>query len=120
MYTGRELVSPDHGYEFDLASGTVTPEETATWYVSRTAGEFLVADNNDAHLGQDTRLGTADCLKGLETRPTTRLGFADLAGRAFCVRGQDGRDLAVVRLLSAAPGDGPVRVSVDYYRRSGN
>ncbi|MEV8097983.1 hypothetical protein [Kitasatospora sp. NPDC085879] len=66
--------------------------------------------------GSGRRLGTADRLKGLDTRPATRLDLAGLTGRAFCVRSQDGRDLAIVRLLSAAPGDGPVRLSVDYYR----
>ncbi|PBC75639.1 hypothetical protein BX265_0310 [Streptomyces sp. TLI_235] len=82
----------------------------------RTAGELLVADTNDTYIGQDVRLDTADCLKGLDTCPATRLDLAGLTGRAFCVRSQDGRDIAIVRLLSAAPGDGPVRLSVDHYR----
>ncbi|MCP2309165.1 serine/threonine-protein kinase [Kitasatospora paracochleata] len=120
VYTGRELVSPDHSYEFDLKTGTVAAEETASWFVGRTAAEFLVADTNDTYLAPDDRPGPADCLTGLADRPATRLDFAGLQGKAFCVRGQDGRDLAVVRLLAAAPGDGPVRVSVDYYRQDGS
>ncbi|MFG2825080.1 serine/threonine-protein kinase [Kitasatospora sp. NPDC048365] len=117
VYGGRELVSPDHSYEFDLKTGTVVAEETASWFVSRTASEFVIADANDAFTAETARLGAADCLKGLDSRPAARLDFTGLAGRSFCVRSQDGRDLALVRLLSAAAGDGPVRISVDYYRR---
>ncbi|MEU8840150.1 hypothetical protein AB0D97_13600 [Streptomyces roseus] len=54
------------------------------------------------------------------SRPVTALSFATLrAGRAFCVRGQDGRDVGIVTVLTAGPGEGPVTVSVDYYRRDG-
>ncbi|MFE6050023.1 serine/threonine-protein kinase [Kitasatospora sp. NPDC056446] len=118
VYTGTTLVSSDHSHEFDLTKGKVVPEETAPWFIARTSDEFLLADNNDAYVGTDNRLGTADCLKGLGGRPARRLDFTTLTDRAFCVRGDDGRDLAIVRLLSAAPGDGPVKVSIDYYRRN--
>ncbi|MFD5431763.1 hypothetical protein ACFWJ4_06250 [Kitasatospora sp. NPDC127067] len=118
VYTGTTLVSPDHGYEFDLRKGAVAPEESASWYITRTSDEFVLADNNDAYLGRDDRLGPADCLKGLGNPSATPLDFSTVTGRAFCVRGDDGRDLAIVRPLSAARGDGPVKVSVDYYRRN--
>ncbi|MGW4892767.1 serine/threonine-protein kinase [Kitasatospora sp. NPDC004240] len=118
VYTSRELVSPDHSYEFDLKTGAVTAEETAAWFVGRTAGEFLVPDNNDAFIAQDPRLGPAECLRGLGTHPATRLDLPALAGRAFCLRTQDGRDLAIIRVLSTTPGDGPVKVSIDYHRRT--
>ncbi|MER5637995.1 serine/threonine-protein kinase [Kitasatospora sp. NPDC002227] len=117
VYTGRELVSPDRGYEFDLKTGTVTPAEAADWYVARSAAEFLLPDTTDAYLGPDARLAPADCLHGLESGPTTKLDFPTVTGRSFCVRSQDGHDLAVLRLLSTPQGDGPLKVSVDYFRR---
>ncbi|MER7753470.1 serine/threonine-protein kinase [Kitasatospora sp. NPDC097643] len=117
VYAGVEAVSPDHGYEFDLKTGKVVAEETATWFVARTATGFLLAENNTAHIADNGRPGIADCLTGLANRPATSLDFAALNGRSFCVRGQDSRDLAVVRVLSVSPGDGPVKVSLDYYRR---
>ncbi|OKI54453.1 hypothetical protein AMK15_28290 [Streptomyces sp. MJM1172] len=59
-------------------------------------------------------------MKGVESRPVTALPFTTLrAGRAFCVRAQDSRDIAVVTVLTDSPGDGPVRVSVDRYRHDG-
>ncbi|MEV6979479.1 hypothetical protein AB0N76_39035, partial [Kitasatospora sp. NPDC093806] len=117
VYTGVELVSPDHDYEFDLKTGKVMGEETATWFLARTATGFVLGEHNDAYVSDGNRLGTAECLSGLETKPVTRLEFAGLVGKAFCVRGQDPRDVAVVRVLSASPGDGPVKVSLDYYRK---
>ncbi|KMO94412.1 hypothetical protein [Streptomyces roseus] len=66
------------------------------------------------------RRGLADCVKGIDSRPVTALPFTTLrAGRAFCVRGQDGRDVGIMTVLTAAPAEGPVTVSVDYYRRDG-
>ncbi|MEV6976970.1 serine/threonine-protein kinase [Kitasatospora sp. NPDC093806] len=117
--SGTTLLSPDHNYAFDLRQGRVVPEETASWFVARTSSEFLVTEGSDAYVGADDRLGTGECLKGLGSRPASRLDFASLRGRAFCVRGSDEGELAVVRLLSAASGNGPVKVSVDYYRRTG-
>ncbi|GAB7185344.1 protein kinase [Kitasatospora sp. Ki12] len=120
VYRGTELTSADSGYEFDLATGTVVPVDSVTWYVSRGESEFLVPESADSFIGRDAGLGVADCLKGLGSRPAGRIPFAAVGPRgAFCVRSADGRDLAVVRVLSTAPGDGPVRVSVDHYRRNG-
>ncbi|MFE6843855.1 serine/threonine-protein kinase [Streptomyces sp. NPDC057686] len=118
--TGTELTSPDQSYEFDVKEGRVVPQETVSWYVGRSATEFYVPETSDAYVMQPGRQGLADCLKGIESRPVTALPFATLrAGRAFCVRAQDGRDVGIVTVLTAGPGEGPVKVSVDYYRRNG-
>ncbi|WP_380281659.1 hypothetical protein [Kitasatospora purpeofusca] len=100
---GVELTSADSGYEFDLATGTVVPADSATWYVGRGDGEFLVPETADTFIGRDAGLGVADCLQGLANRPSGRVPFGALGARgAFCVRSADGRDLAVVRVLSTA------------------
>ncbi|MFB7665831.1 serine/threonine-protein kinase [Kitasatospora sp. NPDC056138] len=120
VYTGAELTSPDHTYEFDIKTGKVAPEGSATWYVGRTADEFYVPDSSDAYIGQDDQLGTAECLKGVDSQPVTRLQFGVLqAGHTFCVRAQGNQDIAIVQVLSAASGDGPVKISLDYYRYDG-
>ncbi|MFF1343528.1 hypothetical protein ACFVYT_37795 [Streptomyces sp. NPDC058290] len=120
VHTGTELVSPDQSYEFDVRAGRVVPRETVSWYVGRSATEFYVPESSDAYITQDGRRGLADCLKGIESQPVTELHFATLrAGRTFCLRAQDGRDVGIVTILTAGPGDGPVKVSVDYYRRNG-
>ncbi|MFJ7153945.1 protein kinase [Streptomyces sp. NPDC101118] len=119
VYTGTRLVSPDQSYEFDLETGQVVPEGTAEWFLGRSEGEFVPADDNDAYAAPDARLTPADCLEGLDTRPVTTLDLAELAGRSFCVRGDGGRDLAVVRVLAADPDDGPVSLTVDHYRATG-
>ncbi|WP_082119740.1 serine/threonine-protein kinase [Saccharothrix sp. ST-888] len=120
VYTGAELTSPDHSYEFDIKTGKVAPEGSATWYVGRTADEFYVPDSSDAYIGQDDQLGTADCLRGVDSQPVTRLQFSVLQpGRSFCVRAQGSQDVAIVQVLSAASGDGPVKISMDYYRYDG-
>ncbi|MGW0897327.1 serine/threonine-protein kinase [Streptomyces goshikiensis] len=120
VYTAAALTSPDQGYEFDIKAGRVVPQETASWYVGRSATEFYVPENSDAYIAQDGRLGLAECVKGVESRPVTALPFTTLrAGRAFCVRAQDSRDVAVVTVLTDSPGDGPVQVSVDHYRHDG-
>ncbi|MFF2956614.1 serine/threonine-protein kinase [Kitasatospora sp. NPDC057965] len=117
---GAELTSADSGYEFDLSTGTVVPADSATWYVGRGEGEFLVPESAGAFIGRDAGLGVPDCLQGLATRPSRQVPFSALGPRgAFCVRSADGRDLAVVRVLSAAGADGPVTVSLDRYRRKG-
>ncbi|MFE2145370.1 serine/threonine-protein kinase [Streptomyces sp. NPDC059456] len=116
--TGTELTSPDESYEFDVKAGRVVPQETVAWYVGRDAAGFHVPESSDAYVLQPGRKGLADCLGGIESRPVTELPFTTLrAGRAFCVRAGDGRDVGVVTVLTADPGDGPVTVSVDYYRR---
>ncbi|MEV0991694.1 serine/threonine-protein kinase [Streptomyces sp. NPDC049949] len=118
--TGTELASPDQSYEFDVKEGRVVPQETASWYVGRSTTEFYVPESSDAYVMPPGRQGLADCLKGIESRPVTALPFTTLrAGRAFCVRARDGRDVGIVSVLTAAPGEGPVKVSVDYYRRTG-
>ncbi|MFE6051436.1 serine/threonine-protein kinase [Kitasatospora sp. NPDC056446] len=120
VYRAVELTSADSGYEFDLATGTVVPIDNATWYVGRGDGEFLVPETADSYVGRDAGLGVAECLKGLAGRPTGRIPFASVGPRgAFCVRSADGRDLAVVRVLATSGQDGPVRVSLDRYRRNG-
>ncbi|MFE7532409.1 serine/threonine-protein kinase, partial [Kitasatospora sp. NPDC057542] len=65
VYRAVELTSADSGYEFDLATGTVVPVDSATWYVGRGDGEFLVPETADSFIGRDAGLGVADCLKGL-------------------------------------------------------
>ncbi|MFJ7905687.1 protein kinase [Kitasatospora sp. NPDC096204] len=119
-YRAVELTSTDPGYEFDLASGTVVPTESASWYVGRTDSEFLIPETSDSYIGRGAGLGVAECLQGLGSRPTARLPFSAVGARgSFCVRSADGKELAVVRVLSTAGADGPVRVSLDHYRRNG-
>ncbi|MEV7603427.1 hypothetical protein AB0O91_39270 [Kitasatospora sp. NPDC089797] len=119
-YRAVELTSADPGYEFDLAAGTVVPTDSVSWYLGRSDSEFLVPENADSFIGRDAGLGPAECLQGLGSHPTGRVPFSAVGGRgAFCVRSADGKELAVVRVLSAAGADGPVRVSLDHYRRNG-
>ncbi|MGW1177561.1 serine/threonine-protein kinase [Kitasatospora sp. NPDC002543] len=119
VYRGVELTSADPGHEFDLATGTVVPADSATWYVGRGDGEFLVPEGADTFVRRDAGPGGADCLKGLGANPAGRVPFGALGPRgSFCVRSADGLDLAVVRVLSAPGTDGPVRVSLDQYRRN--
>ncbi|MFF3595309.1 serine/threonine-protein kinase [Kitasatospora indigofera] len=120
VYTGTELTSPDPTYEFDIKTGRVAPQENATWYLGRSATEFFVPEDSDTYVAADGRLTPEDCAKGIESRPATTLPFSTLRdGRAFCVRDQAGREIAVVRVLSAGTEDGAVRISMDYYRRNG-
>ncbi|MFF4994571.1 hypothetical protein [Streptomyces sp. NPDC000656] len=120
VHTGTELTSPDQSYEFDVEEGRVVPQETASWYVGRSTTEFYVPESSDAYVMPSGRRGLADCFKGIESRPVTALPFTTpCAGRAFCVRARDGRDVGIVSVLTAVPGEGPVKVSVDDYRRTG-
>ncbi|MEV4611523.1 hypothetical protein AB0K43_02825 [Kitasatospora sp. NPDC049258] len=118
VHTGTELTSPDHTYEFDLTAGSVVPQSTATWYVGRTTDEFFVPEDSDAYIAPaGSRPTLADCVKGIDSRPDTALPFTTHGpGRAFCVRARTSRDVAVVRVLSTGTDDGPVKVSVDFYR----
>ncbi|MEV0188809.1 serine/threonine-protein kinase [Kitasatospora purpeofusca] len=119
-YRATELTSSDAGYEFDLATGTVVPADSVSWYLGRGENEFLVPETADSYIGRDAALGVTECVKGLSSRPTGRVPFGAVGPRgAFCVRSADGRSLAVVRVLSTAGSEGPVRVSVDHYRRNG-
>ncbi|MET9616491.1 serine/threonine-protein kinase [Kitasatospora indigofera] len=120
VYTGTELTSPDPTYEFDIRTGRVAPQESATWYLGRSATEFFVPEDSDTYIAADGRLTPEECAKGIGSRPATTLPFSTLRdGRAFCVRTQDGHETAVVRVLSAGTEDGAVRISMDYYRRKG-
>ncbi|WP_286158032.1 serine/threonine-protein kinase [Streptomyces sp. CB03911] len=120
VYTGTELTSPDPTYEFDIKAGRVAPQENATWYLGRSANEFFVPEDSDTYIAADNRLTPEDCVKGVESRPAGTLPFSTLRdGRAFCVRSQGGREVAVVRVLAAGTEDGAVRISMDYYRRNG-
>ncbi|MDJ0385567.1 hypothetical protein [Streptomyces sp. G-G2] len=101
-------------------AGRVVPQDVAAWYVGRSATEFLVPENSDASITPGAGRGLADCVKGIESQPVTALPFSTPhAGRTFCVRAQDSRDIGVVTVLTASPGEGPVKVSVDYFRRHG-
>ncbi|MFE2727466.1 serine/threonine-protein kinase [Kitasatospora sp. NPDC059327] len=119
VYTGLELTSPDHSYEFDLRTGKVAAQDTSTWYLGRHAGEFYIPEDSDAYVSPTGPLTLADCVKGIDTQPAAALPFGAVQGeRSFCVRAKGGRDVAVVRPLATGPDDGPVRVSLTYYRRS--
>ncbi|WP_432113371.1 serine/threonine-protein kinase [Streptomyces sp. S1] len=112
-----ELTSPDATYEFDLKAGKVVPADTAAWYLARDASEFVLPEDSDAFVPTGYELGPADCVRGIETGPVTRVAYADLADeRPFCVRSPDGLDLVVVRLVEARP-DGPVTASFARYHR---
>ncbi|MCU7820104.1 serine/threonine-protein kinase [Kitasatospora sp. DSM 101779] len=117
-YTDRELVSPDSDYEFDLRAGKVT-QDTSSWYLGREAGAFYVPEDSDAYIPPAGPLALPDCLKGIDTQPTTTLPFTTLrADRSFCVRAHGGQDIAIIRTLTAASNDGPVKVAITYYHHS--
>ncbi|MFF1903573.1 serine/threonine-protein kinase [Kitasatospora sp. NPDC058218] len=119
VYTDLTLTSPDHSYEFDLKAGKVAAQDTSTWYLGRHAGEFYLPEDSDAYVAPTDRLTLPDCVRGIETQPAAALPFTALRpDRSFCVRARGGRDVAVVRALATGPDDGPVKVSITYYRRS--
>ncbi|MFF0479192.1 serine/threonine-protein kinase [Streptomyces sp. NPDC004284] len=112
-----ELTLPDDTYEFDLKSGKVVPADTAAWYLARDRSEFVLPEDSDAFVSPGEELTPADCVRGIDTEPVTRIAFADLADeRPFCVRSSDGRGLVVVRLLEAQDGGGPVTAAFERYR----
>ncbi|MFB6837168.1 serine/threonine-protein kinase [Streptomyces sp. NPDC056361] len=114
-----ELTSPDATYEFDLKAGKVVPSDTAAWYLARERSEFVLPEDSDAFVSTGDELTPADCVKGIETEPVTKVAFEDVADeRPFCVRSADGRDLVVVRLVEAQPDGGPVTAAFDRYRRA--
>ncbi|MEV0415981.1 serine/threonine-protein kinase [Streptomyces sp. NPDC050448] len=118
QYTDRELTSPDSDYEIDLKAGRVT-RETPDWYLGREAGEFYVPDDGIAYIAPTGSLTLPDCLTGLDTQPAASLPFTALRNnRAFCIRAYGNRDIAIVRTLNNASDDGPVEVSITYYRRA--
>ncbi|MET9887416.1 serine/threonine-protein kinase [Streptomyces sp. NPDC006430] len=116
-YTELELTSPDSDHEFDLKAGKVTQDSSA-WYLGREAGAFQIPEDNDAYIAPAGPLNLSSCLKGIDTKPTSTLPFTTLSTRSFCVRAPGGQDVAVVRTLTTGPDDGPVKVSITYYRRS--
>ncbi|MFD8636619.1 serine/threonine-protein kinase [Streptomyces sp. NPDC059533] len=119
-YANAELTSPDVAYEFDLKAGKVVPAESAAWYLARTQTEFVAPDDSDAFIAAGNDLSPADCARGVETQPVTTIAFSALGGgRPFCIRSADQKEIAVVRLVSAAPGGGPVTVVVSHHRRTG-
>ncbi|MFE5795606.1 serine/threonine-protein kinase [Streptomyces sp. NPDC056503] len=112
------LTAPDDSYEFDLKARKVVPTDTAGWYLARDRSEFVLPEDGDAFVSEGGELDPADCVRGVDTEPVTRIAFADLAGeRPFCIRGADGRDLVVVWLLEAGTDGGPVTAAFEHYRR---
>ncbi|MFF0483436.1 serine/threonine-protein kinase [Streptomyces sp. NPDC004435] len=112
------LTAPDDSYEFDLKARKVVPADTAGWYLARDRSEFVLPEDSDAFVAAGDDLSPADCVRGIDTEPVTRVAFADLADeRPFCIRGGDGRELVVVRLLEAAPDGGPVTAAFEPHRR---
>ncbi|MFH9354600.1 serine/threonine-protein kinase [Kitasatospora sp. NPDC017646] len=117
-YTNLELTSPDRDHEFDLKAGKVT-QDTASWYLARQGDAFYIPEDSDAYIAPPGPLALPDCLKGVETQPTSTLPFTALrADRTFCVRSHGAQDLAIVRTLSTATSDGPVTVSITYYHHA--
>ncbi|MFD5467502.1 serine/threonine-protein kinase [Kitasatospora sp. NPDC127059] len=118
VYTNLELTSPDRDHEFDLKAGKVT-QDTSAWYLARQPGAFYIPEDSDAYIAPPGPLTLPDCLKGVETQPTSALPFTTLrADRTFCVRSHGAQDIAVIRILTTATNDGPVKVSVTYYRHT--
>lgn len=117
-YTDRELTSPDSDHEFDLKAGKVT-QDNSTWYLGRQDGEYYIPEDSDAYIPPAGPLTLTDCLKGIGTQPASVLPFTTLrAGRSFCVRYPGGQDIAVIHTLTDGSNDGPVKVSLTYYRHS--
>ncbi|MFD7845221.1 hypothetical protein ACFV4K_20100, partial [Nocardia sp. NPDC059764] len=117
-YTTLELTSPDGDYEFDLKAGKVT-QNTSSWYLGREAGAFYIPDDSDAYIAPASPLTLHECLEGIDTQPSSTLPFTTVgADRSFCVRSHGGQDIAIIRTLTTASDDGPVTVSITYYRRS--
>ncbi len=117
-YTNRELTSPDSDYEFDLKAGKVT-QNNSTWYLGRENGEYYVPDDSAAYIPPAGPLTLTDCLKGIDTQPASTLPFTTLrADRSFCVRYPGGQDITLIRTLTDGSNDGPVKVSLTYYRHS--
>ncbi|MFB0627326.1 serine/threonine-protein kinase [Streptomyces sp. AB3(2024)] len=119
-YANAQLTSPDPTYEFDLKAGKVVPAETAGWYLARRQTEFVAPEDSDAFIAAGDELSPADCVRGVETQPVTMIAFSSLGnGRPFCIRSADQKDIAIVRLIEAAPGGGPVTVEVSHHRKVG-
>ncbi|MFD0341169.1 serine/threonine-protein kinase [Streptomyces sp. NPDC127117] len=119
-YSDAELTAPDPGYEFDLAAGKVVPTETAEWYLEVADGEFVLPEDSGAFVASGYVLSPTDCVRGMETEPVTSLPFDELADeRPFCLRSPDEKSIVIVRLVEAAPDEGPVTVVMSRRRESG-
>ncbi|MGW3833085.1 hypothetical protein [Streptomyces microflavus] len=119
-YAEAELTAPDESYEFDLRAGEVVPAETSSWYLALSGSAFVPPDDADAFVAAGYVLSPADCERGLATEPVTDLPFEDLADeRPFCVRGPEGREIAIVRLVGAEAEEGPVTVVLSRRTRTG-
>ncbi|MFH8387496.1 serine/threonine-protein kinase [Kitasatospora sp. NPDC018058] len=118
VYANLELTSPDRDHEFDLKTGKVT-QDTSSWYLARQPDAFYIPEDSDAYIPPPGPLTLPDCLKGVETQPTSTLSFTTLrADRTFCVRSHGAQDIAIVRTLTTATTDGPVKVSITYYHHA--
>ncbi|MEU8510857.1 serine/threonine-protein kinase [Kitasatospora sp. NPDC048722] len=118
VYTNLELTSPDRDHEFDLKAGKVT-QDTSSWYLARQPGAFYIPEDSDAYIAPPGPLALPDCLKGVETQPTSILPFTTLrADRTFCVRSHGAQDIAIIRTLTTATNDDPVKVSITCYHRT--
>ncbi|MFG2859177.1 serine/threonine-protein kinase [Streptomyces sioyaensis] len=117
-YTNLELTSPDSDYEFDLKAGKVS-QDNSTFYLGREDGEYYIPDDSAAYIPPAGPLTLTDCIKGIGTQPASTLPFTTLrTGRSFCVRYPGGQDVAIIRTLTNGSNDGPVKVSLTYYRHS--
>ncbi|MEU9047618.1 MULTISPECIES: serine/threonine-protein kinase [unclassified Kitasatospora] len=118
VYTNLELTSPDRDHEFDLKAGKVT-QDTSTWYLARQDGAFYIPEDSDAYIAPPGPLTLPACLKGVEMQPTSTLPFTTLrVDRTFCVRARGGQDIAIIRTLTTATNDGPVKVAITSYHHA--
>ncbi|MFE4632709.1 protein kinase [Streptomyces sp. NPDC056773] len=118
-YAKAELTAPDSGYEFDLKAGKVAPVETAAWYLARDGQALVPSEESDSFVSDSGELTVAACLHGIETRPAAALPLSALAkARPFCVRSPDRGEIAIVRLVEAAPDEDSATILVDQYRRN--
>lgn len=120
VYGQAELTTPDSGYDFDLTSGKVVPQQTTNWAIGRTDTEFRWSVDSDAFAAPDGNLTPADCNEGIDSHPVTTLKFGDLpAGSTFCVRSRTTRDIAIAKVKSGTPDGGEVTLVLEYFRHSG-
>jgi len=120
VYTGTELSSPDNSYDFDIKAGKVIPQDTGKWYLGHGSNDFQIPSESDAYIAHGGRLTPAECSAAIDLQPVKELKFDDLPpGRAFCVRSRNTHDIAIVRVIAVTNNNGPVRISMDYYRNDG-
>ncbi|QRX95126.1 hypothetical protein [Streptomyces noursei] len=74
----------------------------------------MIPEDSDAFIAPGDSLTPADCLQGIDRNPATSLKFSELDDQhPFCVRSANGREIVIVRLVEAVPGDGSVTVSLN-------